>query len=74
LGPTHQATAQKVVEKWNAFQNGMHFISERAQNRAARKLKRALERRLQRVGLEWADVEPYVEQIDSMKEIQEFFL
>jgi hypothetical protein len=56
--------AKKVIEKWNAFQKG-------AQSRAATKLKPALERRLQRVGLEWADVEPYLVQIDSAKEVQE---
>jgi hypothetical protein len=56
--------AKKVVEKWNAFQEG-------AQNRAAKKLKPVLERWLQRVGLEWADVEPFVEKVDSVEEIQE---
>jgi hypothetical protein len=56
--------SKKAIQKWNTLQKGV-------QHKAVKRLKPALERQLQRVGLEWADIEPYVEQVESAREVQE---
>jgi hypothetical protein len=56
--------AKKVIAKWTAFQKG-------AIDRVEKRLKPVFEGRLQAVGLEWADIAPYMEQLDSLEEIQE---